>query len=162
MNIHEEKKVDIVVNLLNERYDASHRMRERSLNFAIWILGFGIAMIWILLGDINLHKSQKVVLSIFIAIIGYLTKKFLSHIETGFCANKEVMITLEEALGCYEQNVYVNNKSLYPERYKSLDCSKTSHFRSLYEWVWAVVVLLISLIWLEQVMNLVKKVICKS
>lgn len=161
MNINDDKKVDILLSLLNERYDASHRMRERSLNFAIWILGFGIAVAWMLLCDINLAISQKIVLTIFIVIVGYLTRKFLLRIETGFNANKEVMVTLEEALECYEQNKYMEEKSLYPEKYKNSDCTKTSHFRSLYEWIWTIIGLLISLIWLEQILNLVKKIACK-
>ena len=146
MNINDDKKVDILLSLLNERYNASHRMRERSLNFAIWILGFGIAVAWMLLGDINLSISQKVVLTIFIVIIGYLTRKFLLYIEVGFNTNKEVMVTLEETLECYEQNKYVEGKSLYPEKYRDSECTKTSHFKSLYEWIWVIITLLIFLI----------------
>ena len=146
MNIDDDKKVDILLSLLNERYNASHRMRERSLNFAIWILGFGIAVAWMLLGDINLSISQKVVLTIFIVIIGYLTRKFLLYIEAGFNTNKEVMVTLEETLECYEQNKYVEGKSLYPEKYRDSECTKTSHFKSLYEWIWVIITLLIFLI----------------
>lgn len=157
MNINDDKKVDILLSLLNERYDASHRMRERSLNFAIWILGFGIAVAWMLLRDINLSISQKVVLTIFIVIIGYLTRKFLLRIEVGFNANKEVMVTLEEALECYEQNKYIEDKSLYPEKYRKSESTKTSHFKSLYEWIWVIIVLLISLIWLGQILNLLGK-----
>lgn len=161
MNINDDKKVDILLSLLNERYYASHRMRERSLNFAIWILGFGIAVAWMLLCGINLSISQKVVLTIFIVIIGYLTRKFLLYIETGFNVNKEVMVTLEEALECYEQNKYMEGKSLYPEKYKKSDCTKTSHFKSLYEWIWVIIALLTSLIWLGQILDLIKKIIFK-
>jgi len=161
MNINDDKKVDILLSLLNERYNASHRMRERSLNFAIWILGFGIAVAWMLLCDINLSISQKVVLTIFIVIIGYLTRKFLLRIEAGFNANKEVMVTLEEALECYEQNKYIEGKSLYPEKYRNSECAKTSHFKSLYEWIWVIIALLTSLIWLGQILDLIKKIICK-
>jgi len=162
MNIDNGKRVDIVLSLLNERYDASHRMRERSLNFAIWILGFGIAMAWMLVSGIELSISQKIILTMFIAVIGYLTRKFLSCIEAGFNANKDVMVTLEEALGCYEQNKYIENKSLYPEKYKNSDCTKTSHFKSLYEWIWVTIGLLISLIWLGQILELLKKIVCKQ
>lgn len=161
MNINDDKKVDILLSLLNERYNASHRMRERSLNFAIWILGFGIAVAWMLLGDINLSISQKVVLTIFIVIIGYLTRKFLLYIEVGFNTNKEVMVTLEETLECYEQNKYMEGKSLYPEKYRDSECTKTSHFKSLYEWIWVIITLLIFLIWLGQILDLIKKIICK-
>jgi hypothetical protein len=161
MNINDNKKVDILLSLLNERYVASHRMRERSLNFVIWILGFGIAVAWMLLRDINLSISQKIVLTIFIVIIGYLTRNFLLYIEAGFNTNKEVMVTLEEALECYEQNKYVEGKSLYPAKYRNSECTKTSHFKSLYQWIWVVIALLTSLIWLGQILDLIKKIICK-
>jgi len=161
MNINDDKKVDILLSLLNERYNASHRMRERSLNFAIWILGFGIAVAWMLLRDTNLSISQKVVLTIFIVIIGYLTRKFLLCIEVGFNANKEVMVTIEEALECYEQNKYMEGKSLYPEKYRNSECTKASHFKSLYEWIWVIIALLASLIWLGQILDLITKIIFK-
>lgn len=157
MNINDDKKVDILLSLLNERYDASHKMRERSLNFAIWILGFGIGITWILLDNVNLLVSQKIILTMFISIIGVLTKNFLSCIEKGFNSNKDVMITLEDALGCYEQERYIAGKSLYPDKYKNFDCNKTSHFNSLYIWLWVVGGLLISLIWIKDIMWLLIK-----
>jgi len=157
MNINDNKKIDILLSLLNERYNASHRMRERSLDFAIWILGFGIAVAWMLLSGVNLSISQKVILTIFIVIIGCLTRKFLLCIEAGFNTNKEVMITLEETLECYKPNKYMEDKSLYPEKYKDLECTKTSHFKSLYEWIWVIIILLVSLIWLGQILNLLGK-----
>ena len=45
MKINEDSKIDILRDLLKERYEASHKMRDRSLKFAIWVLGFGIALI---------------------------------------------------------------------------------------------------------------------
>jgi len=157
MNISDNKKIDILLSLLNERYNASHKMRERSLDFSIWILGFCIAIAWMLLSNINLSLSQKIILTMFIVIIGCLTRKFLSYIKAGFNTNKEVMITLEEALECYKPNKYIENKSLYPEKYKDLEYKKTSHFKSLYEWMWVIIALLLFLIWLEQILNLLGK-----
>ncbi|RLC37025.1 MAG: hypothetical protein DRH33_06235 [Candidatus Nealsonbacteria bacterium] len=69
------------------------------------------------------------------------------------------MITLEEALECYEHNKYIEGKSLYPEKYRNSECTKTSHFKSLYEWIWVIITLLTSLIWLEQFLDLIKKFI---
>jgi len=161
MNISDEKKVDIVLNLLNERYNASHKMRERSLNFAVWILGFGIAFAWILLNNISLPIFQKIILSIFIFIIGYLTRSFLSYIETGFNKNHEVMITLEKVLGCYEQNKYSEGISLYPEQYNKSEYAKTSHFKSIYKWLWVTILALILVIWHVQILEWIKRVFCK-
>ena len=161
MNISDEKKVDIVLSLLNERYNASHKMRERSLNFAVWILGFGIAFAWILLNSTSLTIFQKIILSIFIVIIGYLTRNFLFCIETGFNKNQEVMITLEKVLGCYEQNKYSEGISLYPEQYNKSEYTKTSHFKSIYKWVWVIILVLILLIWHVQIIEGINRVFCK-
>jgi len=160
MQINDVKKIDILLNLLIERYQAAHRMRERSLSFAIWILGFAIAMFWILLDKTTLILSQKIVLTIFLVIISFLTKKFLNFIEVGFNKNRMIMVNIEEVLGCYKSNLYIEGKALYPEEYKNLDIKKTSHFNSLYFWIWTVTAFLISLIWLEQiiiVLRIIKK-----
>lgn len=161
MEINQEKKVDILLTLLSERYEAFHRMHERSLNFALWILGFGIAMAWMLLGQITLVFFQRIILTVFVVIIGCLTKKFLTSIEIGFDRNRKVMIKIEEALKCYDANVYCEATTLFPDEYKDLDKSKTSHFASLYVWIWAIVGVLISLIWLEPVLNFIKQVSCR-
>jgi len=95
MQIKDIKRVDILMNLLIERYKAAHIMHERSLNFAIWILGFAIAMFWILLGKTTLTLSQKIVLTIFVVIISFLTKKFLNFIEIGFNKNRMIMVNIE-------------------------------------------------------------------
>jgi len=161
MEISDNKKIDILLHLLSERYTASHRMRERSLNFAIWILGFGIAMIWMLLSEISLTFSQKIILTIFAVIIGCLTKKFLNSIEVGFDRNRNVMIKIEEVLRCYESNVYCNSP-LFPQEYKNLDKKETSHFISLYLWLWTIVGMVMALIWLEPLLRIIKQVICKE
>ena len=161
MEIPDNKKIDILLHLLSERYTASHRMRERSLNFAIWILGFGIAMIWMLLSEISLTFSQKIILTIFAVIIGCLTKKFLNSIEVGFDRNRNVMIKIEEVLRCYESNIYCNSP-LFPQEYKNLDKKETSHFISLYLWLWTIVGMVMALIWLEPLLRIIKQVICKE
>ena len=158
MNISDEKKIDILLSLLNERYNASHKMRERSLNFAVWVLGLGIAFAWIILNNISLFLFQKIILTFFIVTIGYLTMNFLSCIETGFKKNQEVMITLEKVLGCYEQSKYSEGISLYPEKYQELEYSKTSHFKSIYKWVWTIIVILLLLIWHFHIMEGIKRI----
>ena len=156
MQIKDTKKADILMNLLIERYKVAHIMRERSLNFAIWILGFAIAMFWILLGETTLTLYQKIVLTIFVVTISFLTKKFLSFIEIGFNKNRMIIVNIEEALGCYKSNLYIESKALYPEEYKNLYIKKTSHFKVLYLWIWTVTVFLISLIWFEQIIIILR------
>ena len=157
MNINDDKKIDILLDLLNERYGASHRMRERSMNFAIWILGFGIAMIWMLLSQITLTIYQKILLTVLVIMIGYLTRKFLKSIEVGFDRNREVILRIEKILGCYEVNTYIESTALFPNEYRDLYNKKTSHFKSLYIWVWAILIILLLIIWAEQVFGVLIK-----
>lgn len=159
MQISGDKKVDVLLNLLNERYAASHRMRERSLNFALWILGFGIGIAWMLLSQITLTFSQKIILTTFVIIIGCLTKIFLCAIEVGFDRNRKVMVKIEETLGCYKANIYSEGTALFPEAYKTLDKKETSHFKSLYQWVWVIIGVLIFLAWFEYILDIIKQLI---
>lgn len=148
MVISEDKKIDILLNLLKERYEASHKMRDRSLKFAIWILGFGIALIWILLGDSPLGFLSKIILTALVIIIGILTGTFLKSIDKGFVNNRAVMINIEEALECYDKGVYLENASLFPNEYRDLSKKDTSHFRSIYKWLIIIGLVVISVIWI--------------
>lgn len=148
MQIDNGKKIDILLNLLKERYEASHKMRERSMGFATWVMGFGIALIWILLSGSPLGLWQKIVLTCFIFVGGILTRKFLKSIQVGFENNHKVMVKIEETLGCYEKGVYVGEESLFPENYKDLSNKETSHFGSIYVWLVAMGLVLILMIWL--------------
>ena len=160
MKINDNKKVDILLNLLSERYNASHKMRERSLNFTTWILGFGIALSWILLSQITLNFTQRIVFTIFIIVIGSFTIKFLSSIEIGFYNNRKVMIRIERILGCYKLNEYSDNETLFPKEYKRFNKKRTWHFRSLYIGIILIFILLIVFIWLEPICIVIKN-LCK-
>ena len=51
MKISEEKKLDVLLAQLQERYDALHKMRDRSMQFVLWILGLGLGMAWLLINE---------------------------------------------------------------------------------------------------------------
>lgn len=152
MKIDEKNNVSILLNLLKERYNASHKMRERSLNFAIWILGFAIAIIWILISGISLTTSQKWIFTVFIVIIGFLAFLFLRSIEKGFINNRRVMIDIETALGCYKEGIYVYSKTLFPASYKTIKLQRsvkylTTHFGSIYILIVIIPLTVILLTW---------------
>lgn len=157
MRIDEKDKINILLNLLTERYNASHRMRERSLNFAVWILGFGVAIAWLLLSGVSLTISQKVILTIFVIIISALATYFLHAIKKGFDNNRKLIIDIEQALGCYEEGVYINSKSLFPEEYrKNIEELPRFrkvlrllgfHFVSIYVWIIGITSMIVLLVW---------------
>jgi len=149
MQINNDKRIDILVNLLKERYEASHKMRERSMSFSTWVMGFCVALIWILLSGSPLGLWQKIVLTGFVLVGGVLTRKFLKSIQVGFENNHNLMVKIEETLGCYEKGVYVGEDSLFPENYKDLSNKETSHFASIYVWLAVMGLALILMIWLS-------------
>lgn len=162
MQISDEKKINVLLSLLRERYEASHKMRERSLSFAIWILGFGVVISWMLLSGVTLTFLQKIIFTLFIAVIGFLTKRFLKAIERGFDRNRKIMIKIEDVLGCYDTNAYIENMPLFPLEYKNLPKKETSHFFSLYKWLLTMEVVLISLIWHDSIFKLLKWIIYRQ
>jgi len=149
MEIREGDKVNILLNLLNERYNASHKMRERSLNFAIWILGFVIVSVaWLLLNGTCLTTPQRSVLTAIIIFIGIITFWFLRAIKKGFDKNMEVMINIEQALGCYEEGLYTDSKALFPTEYKDIKKQPlSSHFISIYVWIIVAALVAVFMIW---------------
>jgi len=150
MKIYNKDKMNILLNLLNERYNASHKIRERSLKFTIWILGFAIAFVWILLNEASFTLPQKWVLTFLVIVIGGITFWFLYALEKGFDNNRKVMIDLEDVLGCYKKSAYIASKTIFPSEYKEKKSrSRFAHFKSIYILMLPIVILLIFLIWLK-------------
>lgn len=72
MNINDDQKISVLTNMLSERYKAEHNMRDRSVNFTKWILGLGIALLWILLLKTDLNLFAKCFSSAFIVTYSVL------------------------------------------------------------------------------------------
>jgi len=146
----EKDKISILLNLLSERYQASHLMRERSLKFAIWILGFVVVAIpWLLLRK-ELTQSQKIFLTILTIILGGATFLFLRAIHIGFNKNWGVIAKLEEGLGCYEKGLFLNSIQLFPEEYRNVrKVSSRSHFVLIYSWLVLAAIITIVSIWMR-------------
>ena len=134
-------------------------MRERSLNFAIWVLGFGVAIIWLLLSGVSLTIPQKIILTVFVIIISTLAIYFLNAIKKGFDSNRKLMIDIERILGCHKKGVYIDSRPLFPEeyadnkrdtsRFKTIVKALSSHFVSIYIWIVIIALLIALLIWMS-------------
>ena len=148
MEHNKEDKITILLHLLSERYNAAHHIRERSFRLTIWILGIAVAFIWILVSGTSLNPSQKWILTLIVIIIGASTIWFLRSLETGLHKNHDVMISLEEAIGCYQEGLYLDSKTLFPNEYKKNKKSWSSHFKTIYILIIPVTILIIILIWL--------------
>lgn len=133
MELHEEDKLNIIQDFLNQRYDAEHKMRQRSADFTKWILGLGIGLLWILLSEENLTNIQKVITSLFVIFFTIGTIYFISEICKGFKVNRNIIIKLEKLLGFYDEGIFIEDNSLLPKKYQNTDkIVIPSHFKSLY------------------------------
>ena len=149
MKINSDEKITILLSILNERYDVSHKIRERSFRLMIWILGLAIGLIWMLISGNPLSTWQKIVLTIFVIMLGSTTFFFLHSLRKGFDNNRRVLINIEEALGCYKDGIYLDSKALYPNEYRQINKrSWFSHFRTIYLLIIIIVIIIITLIWL--------------
>jgi hypothetical protein len=77
----DEKKIDILINLLKERYESAHKLRERSFKFTLWLLGLGIVFVGLIINKPPFLMIQKILLTAFVSIIVLLGFFFLSSME---------------------------------------------------------------------------------
>lgn len=150
MNIEENQKVEVLLNLLDERYNASHEMRRRSTQFTVWLLGFVlVANGWLIINGDRLSSADNILITTLVTILGGITVLFIKGIQKGFRNNFEVLIKLENILGCYEVGVYKENVCIYPEEYKEYDgFNWFGHFETLYMWIVGTYIITVLIIWI--------------
>lgn len=145
MGIPEEEKIKIMQTLLSEKYSAEHKMRERSARFTIWILGLGMALLWILLWKDSLDFYQKLIICAFIVSYSALSLWFLEEICKGFKANREIIIKLEDFLGLYQEGEYLEKDTILPAEYRKIyKRASPSHFKSLYALILVLAIFIIA------------------
>jgi len=147
MNISEEKKLEILLAQLQERYEALHKMRDRSMQFVLWILGLGLGMAWLLINEIVLTSIQRFVLTLVLLFIGTAVGLFIYAMENGFKANRQIMIRIEKALKLYEKDYYGISEPILPTDFSSQKIRWSGHFQTLYALIFIVFLLLIFLTW---------------
>jgi|CXWL01.1.fsa_nt_gi hypothetical protein len=154
-------KQNLLLELLKERYEAAHQMRQRGQNFTVWILGLGIALAWKLLDGNALDSIHKIIITVFVLGIAYYSKDFIECIEMGFERNRELIKTIEEELGLYADGFCKSGAPLYPHSYRDLSKKNTHHFSSLKRLLCSVQIFLISFIWIDEILYILKSLICK-
>jgi len=147
MELPENKKLEVLMAQLQERYDASHKMRDRSMQFTLWILGLGLGMGWLLISETTLSCSQQVAITVFLVLLNIVTIWFVRAIHRGFENNRQIVIRLETILKLHEQNSYGIAESILPPKYSEMKRKWTGHFETLYAVILVVFVTLIVLTW---------------
>jgi hypothetical protein len=136
MHIPEEKKVDILVSGLEERYSAMRAIRERIQSVCIWALGLLLAAGgWLLQSDTTLEPRERIVCIIGL-LVGFLVLrfKFLEDLQKGFRSQQRAAAAIEESLGMYEVGAFSKDSSIYPPEWKKAgsDEGEGKFFESTY------------------------------
>ncbi|MBT3256933.1 MAG: hypothetical protein HN366_10805 [Deltaproteobacteria bacterium] len=147
MNLNDDQKVQVVVAELQERYGASHKIRERSTRFAIWLSGLAIGLAWLLISSKELSYSQLFTLRILILALWGVAAVFILGLRKGFNGNHRTMITCERALGMFDSGLYLSNESLLPASYATPRERWCNHFNTLCVWLCIIVLALLVLTW---------------
>lgn len=145
MEIPTDRKTDVLLAQLQERYGACHKMRDRSMQFALWILGFGLGMAWLLITGPALSIGQKVIICFFLLLVGSVSFLFVGAIERGFNGNRAIVIRLEKLFEFHKAGSYSSEHSILPDEFLVKKAKWSGHFRTLYCLMGLVFVLLIVL-----------------
>jgi hypothetical protein len=120
MNITDDKKVDVLLSALEERYRSIHEIRNRLQNVSIWSLGIMLAASgWLFQSDVYLFKHEQIILlAVLASLITILFKTYIKDLEKGFRNQQRVTADIESALGFFEDNI-LTEKALYPSKWRN-------------------------------------------
>jgi hypothetical protein len=144
--IDEGQKIQVMLAELQERYNASHQIRERSVRFTLWISGMGIGLGWILVSQ-GIRFPQQLAITLLIFALFFGTAYFLAGLRRGFQKNREAIVRCERALRMHEPGVYIPDQALLPKEYRQTKCRWSDHFRTLTIWILLVAGSLLILTW---------------
>lgn len=125
--LHQDKKVEILISALDERYKSIHIIRDRVQSTGIWILGIlGSASAWIIQSGIVLSCLEKNLFLIGIIVI-FIAIRFLylEDLNKGFKSQLRTAAKLEKSLGFYESKFFNNeDDSMYPKSWEKAGTEK--------------------------------------
>ncbi|MBC2714089.1 MAG: hypothetical protein HF978_02160 [Desulfobacteraceae bacterium] len=145
--MNENLKIQILISGLQERYNAAHKIRERGIQFTLWLSGIAVGLGWILISQQDLEFYQKIALSLLIAAFFCGTLVIMWGLIKGTRNNRKTMIRYERALKMYEKGVYLPDESLLPKAYGTINTKWTDHFCTLCIWLIVMAISLILLTW---------------
>jgi len=147
IHLNEDQKLQVLITELQERYNASHKIRERSTQFTLWISGMAIGLGWLLISQKTLVLTQKIALSLLIAALFAGTLYFIMGLRRGFQKNRGTMIKCEHALKMHDSDVYLADTTLLSDEYNSTNRKWSDHFCTLCVWLFLVAISLLILTW---------------
>ena len=125
----ENKKTDVLIAALEERYSSIHKIRDRVQSTGVWALGLLLgASGWLIQSEVYLTSTQKSlgilgVLAAFVALRFF----YLEDLQKGFKAQQQTAAKLEKALGFFTPGFFDgSDKTLYPESWEHSGTDKGS------------------------------------
>ena len=147
MNLNNDQQLQVLIMALQERYNASHQIRGRSIQFTLWISGMAIGLSWLLICQKTLGLPQRIALTLLIGTLFMGTIYFMAGLRRGFSNNRKAMIRCERALEMHKSDVYLKDVPLLPSEYNQKKRKWSDHFRTIYVWLILVALSLIVLTW---------------
>ncbi len=155
MIISEDKKIEILLEALKERYMSIHTIRERVQNLSLWIIAIFLGVSgYIIENNITITYSQKIIYTaIFLLAIFIFRVFYLQNLEKGFNSQRITTANIEDSLELYKEDIYIIGKSIYPKTWRNsgMKGCEGNFFFNNYLLVYFGVVILISIIWLKGV-----------
>jgi multisubunit Na+/H+ antiporter MnhG subunit len=156
MNFSDDKKIEILLQALKERYESIHKIRDRVQTTGVWILGLLLgASGWIIQIEEALSVEKKL-LFIMGALLAATIYHFLylADLRRGFRSQQRASVKIEKALGLYEKKFFTDDESsLYEESWQRSG-TKNSDGKFFYttQWLlWIGVLFLVLSIWFNGV-----------
>jgi len=147
ISLNDAQKVQVLLVELQERYNASHKMRERSTKFTLWLSGMAIGLAWLLIYRTGFPLTQRIALTLLIAALFIGMLVFIMGLQKGFQKNREAIIRSERALGMHAPGVYLKETTLLPAEYNQTSTRLGDHFCTLCIWLVVVTLSLLILTW---------------
>lgn len=120
MNFDDDKKIDILMSALAERYSSIHKIRDRVQNIGIWALGLFLgAAAWFIQSEVTLANTEKAlaIIGTILALVG-LQLFYLADLKKGFKKQQETAARIENALGLFTPGTYDDSgESIYPSNW---------------------------------------------
>lgn len=147
IGLSDDQRFQVLMAQMNERYQAWHHMRARSMQFTLWILGLAVAASWKLLQEPCSGVSQRIAATALVLLLGGAAMYFLKSLQQGVRTNREALINVETALHAHDRGSYLSDKAILPDEYKDARPRASSHFLTLYALLAVTSIYLLAAIW---------------
>jgi len=122
-DIDSDKKADILISALDERYQSIHKIRGRVESAGVWFLGIMLSVSgWLMQSDMVLSCPQKLVY-ILAVTVAFIAVRFvyLEDLCKGFKGQQRIAVKLEKALGFFTPGFFNDSgESVYPEKWEKV------------------------------------------